>query len=244
MLKMVHYTLVSDLHCDANNGQPADFDTEWVIVAGDTANSVPQAVSVLNKYVQKGHRVFAVDGNHEHYGNHATGASLTTSTEQFYRTGRFDFGFAKMTQDIYLIGTNGWYPVQDEQHWRGYMLDGGRISVPGDYLTWMAAREAAYVGNCLRLLKPRQKAIVVTHTAPCEESLDPQYAGSEGNQYFYNPDMFSALYGYRNRIIAWHHGHTHASMSVEKHGVPIITNPRGYPGENENWKPLVLEAKL
>lgn len=241
---MIHYTLVSDLHVDANGEQPADFDTEWVIVAGDTSNSVEQSVNVLNKYVRKGHRVFAVDGNHEHYANLAAGRSVRSASDQFYQTGTFDFGFAKMSQEIVLIGTNGWYPVVDENHWTRYMLDGHRINAPGEYLNYLAKLEARYVMDALQLLKPWQRAIIVTHTAPCRESLDPKYEGSDGNPYFFNPQMDTALTIHKEKILKWHHGHTHQAMDVTHRSVNIVTNPRGYPRENPDWKPLVIELSI
>lgn len=195
---------------------------------------------MLNKWKRKGHIVFAVDGNHEHYGNLGTGRSQAETTEAFYR------GLEqKQTLDIdgyRLIGTNGWYEVEDERHWHGYMNDCRYTQITGPEMNRLAQREAEWMDAQLHNLPPNKRAIVVTHTAPCEESLDPKYAGSDGNVYYYNPLMTPLLGRYADRIAIWHHGHTHASVDVVKDGVRIVTNPRGYPSENPKWQPRVLEV--
>lgn len=237
----VEYTLVSDMHIDFPQPKtPYDQFKPLVIVAGDTSNSL-LGLKWLNKLKNKGFQVFAVDGNHEHYGNAVLGRTLPETEGQFY-TGIGQLEPVWLREDLVLIGVNGWYVVHDEPHWYGYMLDGRRANITAEEVNICAAVHAAYIDEQLSKLQPGQKAIVVTHTAPCYESLDPKYDGHDSNAYFVNPLMTPLLAKHVDRIHVWHHGHTHAPVDVVKDGVRIITNPRGYPGENPEWKPLALTA--
>ncbi len=55
-----------------------------------------------------------------------------------------------------------------------------------------------------------------------------------------NWDHVASKFNYlaRDRIAVWHHGHTHYRQHKTVNNVPVIINPRGYPGENPDWKPL------
>lgn len=234
-------TLVSDLHCDFPQPKTPPIETELVIVAGDTSNGL-HGLKMLNKWKRKGHDVFAVDGNHEHYSNVVQGRSQADTERQFY-AGLDAQPMHRMLGDShYLIGCNGWYEVEDERHWYGYMNDSRYSGIHASEMNRLAVRHADFVDHHLELMPLGRKALVVTHTAPCEASLDPQYLGSDGNVYYYNPLMTKVLKRHKDNIALWVHGHTHASVDVVVEGVRIVTNPRGYPGENPDWKPLVLEV--
>lgn len=70
------YSLISDMH--VNHPQlktPYELLEENVIVAGDTSNGL-DGLKFLHKIQKKGHNVYAVDGNHEHYRNVNQGRTI------------------------------------------------------------------------------------------------------------------------------------------------------------------------
>jgi len=82
------------------------------------------------------------------------------------------------------------------------------------------------------------KKVVVTHFLPSPKSIHPVYSGSPLNPYFCcNCENMMG-----SRVALWIHGHTHMSIDYHHEGTHVIANPRGYYGENKNFKgKLVLE---
>src|SRR3546814_17977738 len=77
LFRSFKYSLVSDLHLD--HPQPKTPPLEQnVIVAGDCGTGLV-GLQYLNKLKRKGHFVFAVDGNTEHYANVAPGRTVEMS---------------------------------------------------------------------------------------------------------------------------------------------------------------------
>ena len=235
------FSLISDMHL--NHPQlktPYDLLEENVVVAGDTADGL-LGLKFLNKLRRKGHKVFAVDGNHEHYGNVAQGRTLNETVDRF----RQDNVSREFFEGVPVVGVNGWYKVSDPLVWFNYMND-GRYSVGSD------AMEAAQAINGLALEEANQlryyldgldsPTIVVTHTAPSEDTLDPRFSGHSSNEYYHSPHMRQILSDYRDKILVWCHGHTHAFADKVVDGVRVVCNPRGYPRENPSWKPFTIEV--
>lgn len=244
------YSLSSDLHMDhahPHRLSVMDWDRN-IIIAGDLGNGLGN-FKFVEKLARKGHRVLACDGNHEHYANKRAGRSIRETEDRFYEmmatAGRMQAPTQpralRVSDGLYLIIVNGWYQVADAGHWKNYMSDGELVGCASE-VNDTAKRHADFVGEELVKLPHDSKAIVVTHTAPCEASLDPKYLGSEGNQYYWNPMMEHVLVTCADRILRWHHGHTHAAVNVRHAGVPIVTNPRGYPSEAGGWAPLPQSA--
>ena len=237
---MVKFSLLSDLHVDhPQKKTPYHLLEKNVIVAGDTANGL-HGMKFLNKLRNKGHNVFAIDGNHSHYANVSQKRTVPETIEAFRKENPNLWEF----DGIPVIGCNGWYFVSNARSWYGYMNDGPAII--GGYAENAAAKINCYanqdyefLGEQLELVK--DKCIIVTHTAPCLETLNPDYEGHYSNEWYYNPLMYRLLAKYKDKIHIWCHGHSHASADKEVCGVRIIANPRGYPGENPDWKPLSID---
>jgi len=69
--------------------------------------------------------------------------------------------------------------------------------------------------------------VVLTHHAPYTRGTsDPKFDDSE-QQCCYSTDL-SALFP---QIVAWAYGHTHYAHDAQVHGMRLVSNPLGYPGE-------------
>ena len=90
--------------------------------------------------------------------------------------------------------------------------------------------------------KDQEKVIVVTHMSPSEQSVHPKYKG----QFIMNGGYRSHLDEFildRPQIRGWVFGHQHDASDFMIGNTRVVSNPRGYPGEdNEGFNPdLVLE---
>lgn len=235
------FSLISDMHVDFPQLKtPYDKLEKLVVVAGDTANGL-EGLKFLQKLRNKGFEVVACDGNHEHYANLSQGRDIEETTA------RFREHFPSLVSDTEtgtpFVLRNGWYPVTFEATWRGMMNDSYRCNVYADEMNRRAIREAEYVKEALKTWRDlNYRGVVVTHTAPCEETLNPEFEGCISNEWYWNPEMRKLLAEYNDVILVWCHGHTHASNEATVDGVRVVCNPRGYPGENPGWEPLTIEV--
>lgn len=235
------FSLISDMHVDfPQQKTPYDLISKNVIVAGDTSNGLG-GLKFLNKLKNKGFEVFAVDGNHEHYSNANQGRTIDTTEVQFFagleqaQVRHVEF------ERLAIVGVNGWYPVTNEALWSNYMNDCRNCATNAMEVNAIAADQAAWLRGTLEALVG--KAIVVTHTAPCSDTLNPQYDGHFSNEWYWNPLMRQVLREYADKILVWCHGHTHRAADKVVDGVRVIANPRGYPRENPDWKPLTVTVE-
>jgi predicted phosphodiesterase len=237
---MKKYTLMSDLHMDMNSGSiPFDVLCDDIIIAGDTTNGL-MGTKYLKKLQRKGKNVYAVDGNHEHYNNRSTKRTMADTTNRFKES----FPSIHHLDDVSIICVNGWYQIADYAHWNGYMNDCYYMSSD---LPQFAAYDVnnqglddyTFIADTM-VANPDRKFIIVTHTSPCLETLDQNYVGDAGNQYYYNPLGYQIMEEFGSQILVWNHGHTHSYVDKMVCGVRVICNPRGYFGENPKWKPLTV----
>lgn len=245
-LHPLKYSLISDMHI--NHPQPKtpyDKLEEIVVVAGDTSNGL-DGLRFLQKLRNKGHTVIAVDGNHEHYSNVSQERTIAETTERFDE----EYPAYVVYDDVLFLSVNGWYVVDTPEHWFSYMNDGRYAVGPDAFeaakeVTQRAFIDEAFLRTALREAEVfGMKAVVTTHTAPSEDTLDPRYAGSFSNLWYYNPQMTEVMKDFKDTILVWNHGHTHAPADKMVNGVRVVANPRGYPGENKNWEPKTVEIDL
>lgn len=233
------YSLVSDLHLD--HPQPkTEYDKleKFVVIAGDCGNGLV-GLKFLNKLKNKGFDIFAIDGNHEHYSNSTQGRDLEETEAQFY-AGLYQPNVYPVAEGLTVLGVNGWYYVDDERQWLGWMND-GRYAGNAQQVNNKADRHVEWLDAKLSSLEG--KAVVVTHTAPCQETLNPVYDGHFSNDWYYNPRMGEVMSKHADKILVWNHGHTHAAADKIVGGVRVVCNPRGYPGENAEWEPLSVTVE-
>lgn len=208
-----------------------------VVVAGDCGNGLI-GLKFLNKLRNKGHEVFAVDGNHEHYSNLSGNREWIETEAKFVK----EFPHISEMEQTPIVLKNGWYFVESESHWYHYMNDARRGALTAATVNSLATGHCEFIRDALKQWKEKgRKGIVVTHTAPCTETLDPRFEGQYSNLYYYNPYMRELLEEYTDQIHVWCHGHTHAFADKIVEGVRVVCNPRGYPRENPNWEPFTIE---
>lgn len=234
------FSLISDMHIDFPQPKTPYYKLEEVVVvAGDTSNGL-EGLKFLQKLRNKGFDVYACDGNHEHYANISQGRTIEETTARF----REEYRSRNILKDgTPIILRNGWYPVTMEASWIHMMNDSSRCVVNAYQMNERSLKEAWYIKQELNAWKDYQlKGIVVTHTSPCQETLNPEFDGDISNEWYWNPAMRNLLTEYSEQILVWCHGHTHAKNEAVVDGVRIICNPRGYPGENPEWEPLTIEV--
>jgi UDP-2,3-diacylglucosamine pyrophosphatase LpxH len=211
---------------------------ENVIVAGDTSNGL-EGLKFLQKLKNKGFNVYACDGNHEHYRNISQKRDVHETTARF----REEHSRYHEDLDVPIVLCNGWYLVHDEPLWQGYMNDSRMCGISATDANTLAIRDSDFVRNILVEWRDTQrKGIVVTHTSPCQETLDKRFENHYSNEWYWNPLMRALLGEFNEQILVWCHGHTHSASEAVVDGVRVVCNPRGYPGENPNWKPLTIEV--
>jgi len=233
------FSLISDMHVDfPQKKTPYHLLEQNVIVAGDTANGL-EGLKFLDKLQRKGFNVLASPGNHEHYSNLARKRTAEETEARFRErypgSGHFD--------GVPVVLRNGWYLVTKETVWRECMNDSKRCVLTKEQVNNRAYNDYVNIHQTLQEWKDYQyKGVVVTHTAPCTETLDPKFEGFFSNEWYHNPWMRTLLTEFSEQILVWCHGHTHASNEAVVDGVRVVCNPRGYPGENPGWIPVTIEV--
>jgi len=233
------FSLISDMHL--NHPQlktPYDLLEKNVVVAGDTSDGL-EGLKFLQKLRAKDFTVAAVDGNHEHYANLSRGREWIETEASFVKDNPSDTEL----DGVPVVLKNGWYPVSDEHIWYHTMNDARYACLTEVTVNSIAIGHAKFIGQRLALWRNRgRKGVVVTHTAPCEDTLDPKFTGERSNEWYWNPYMRELIEEFSDQILVWCHGHTHSFADKIVGGVRVVCNPRGYPRENPNWKPFTVEV--
>ena len=101
----------------------------------------------------------------------------------------------------------------------------------------IAKSRTAYNWLAQELGKPFDgKTLVITHDAPVADYLSEEHAGHLAAAYA--NDWSDLLEG----AVFWIYGHTHVAANFNKNGCRLVSNPRGYPGENTGFVPdLIIE---
>lgn len=225
----------SDLHIEWTNyiGPKIDTSGDVIVLAGDIGNLID--TNWINSLTDK--PIIYVMGNHEYYSSTypdfkewlkpflndnihiLDNESITVDGVQFHCASLWTnfrdnpvvaFEAGRYINDFRRI--YGMSPMKMEsEHYKSV-----------DYLS-----ETVKVGD-----------VVVTHFAPCLQSVHPKYKDDSLNGYFVNDleDFVSKL-----NPKLWIHGHTHSSFDYTLDcGTRVICNPRGYRDENPEFNPNML----
>lgn len=231
-------SIYSDLHLEFGVGfEPPQCGADIAVLAGDIGKGV-RAVQWANDAFRC-HAVF-VAGNHEFYSGHI---DRTWAKMQAVAAPHLHLleNQAFVWQGVRFLGSTAWTdfslsgdPVTAAHVAQNEMNDYKRIRAgksyrklhPSDVIQrnrvaydWLAAElEKRFDG----------KTVVITHHAPLaslvgEDHLSAAYA----NEW---PELVS-------KADVWIFGHTHEAVDAVFFGCRVLSNPRGYPGEETGFSP-------
>ena len=235
--------IYSDLHREFARFEPALSDTDVVILAGD--------IDIKSRGVKWANEVFQcpviyVCGNHEYYGGHIghtlrkmkdaalphvhvleNEMLILNDTRFLVTTAWTDYS---ATGDVVAAKRVAWDSMNDFLMIRAD-LDYRRLR-PDDLV---AKSMRAHRWLTQELEKPFcGKTVVVTHHAPALDHVGDDHPGHLIAAYANN---WTELLG---KADLWVYGHTHVAADFSKEGCRVVSNPRGYPGQNTGFDPDLL----
>lgn len=231
--------ITSDIHVDLN--RPHDWSktqgADTIVIAGDISNSVVRFGLGLSDIAKAYENVLVVPGNHDFYDtrehNLEVPRAMALLKEQCFALPNvflLDYGNATI-DGITFIGNIGWYdlvgPPDTAFLWRKLMNDYRFIDLSGaDEVRRLAASCAQQIDE---RLAHAERAVVVTHMAPCVAAMNPEHLTNISPAYV-NTLMEPVMVKHASRIAAWVFGHTHEPVDMVHPGcgVPILSHPRGY----------------
>lgn len=237
--------LLSDLHLEFQDYQPHKGGYDVVVLAGDI-HTKGRGVAWARDHFKV--PVFYVPGNHEGYGGHwqrtiqkmqdaAAGSHVHILHHQ-----------ALVHEGVRFIGTTGWsqftlWPGRAQamqeagagrdhyspgaKDYRFIRTAGYRRITPADTARWATDAKNFLIDEVAR---PHDgPTIVVTHHAPSALSLREGRAvcaldATDANDW----DDVVAQSG----AAFWFHGHTHVAVDYMLGKTRVVSNPRGYPGQD------------
>lgn len=246
------------------------FDADAVVFAGDASNHVQQTCLWVEQLRKRYPRVVWVAGNHDFYNlgfnetrlRHAgepppphTVAEMVAYYRAWSQAHDVDFLHrdAVNINGINFLGATGWHdyvagaPVsQVDQIDAWYHIIRDRVIPWQGYAqpdhTQPALAGAQDVQSLKTLLEQATgPAVVITHHLPHRDLCwhrphDRAWTALHGS--FVNTSMESIR---DEKIKLWIYGHTHQRGSRSIQGQSYVCNARGYPGENDNWTPVVFD---
>ena len=232
--------IMSDLHLEFGGMKvpvlPDDKDT-ILILAGDI-----HVGAVADDFIQplltRFKDVIYVLGNHEFYHN-----DMEDVRDFWKNAGSYNHNlhvldpgmYVNDAQTLRIIGATLWTATNDPDM-NNYMNDFACIYLEGEVLTTAKTRELHLLDLDYiqaQLATPFEgTTIVVTHHAPVEACVTPNWKGHMLNKCFHS----NLDYVLEDNVIdLWVHGHMHDTIHTTLHGTEIYCNPRGYKGYGQNY---------
>jgi hypothetical protein len=231
--------VVSDLHAGFGAFEPPETDADVLVLAGDV--DVGLRGIELAKAWSRGRPVLYVAGNHEFYGEaiprHLRKMDEATagSTVHFMENREVEIGGVRflgctLWTDFELFGERAASAAAAQ----AVMNDFRKIRVEPGYRRLSPGDVMATHHHSLRWLTERLDApfagptVIVTHAAPGLRSVAPKHRADPVTAAFAS-DLEWLLDG---RAVLWIHGHTHFCCDYTVGGTRVVSNQRGYPGED------------
>ena len=254
--------LISDVHTEFNPKPlpPLPEGVDVLVLAGDIAVGDYGEMWARDLFEDKVKHIVYVGGNHEGYGYvindvHKVLRNLTVSNPNFH----FLENDTVTIDGINFVGATTWtnyevgnlgLPHLNMIHakqlndfrrvgWRD--PDGSiRMITPEDCLNENQKSKAYIFSEIARLGKAN--TVVVTHHAPTEKSIAPQFMGDSLNCCFAN--NWQNELGYHGPAL-WFHGHVHNEFDYMMGDTRVVCNPLGYPSERPTpfeWKIIEISS--
>jgi predicted phosphohydrolase len=231
--------LISDLHLEF---RPWEFPTtinqledRILVIAGDLCpitRNVKSYKQFLTTASKKYQHVIVIAGNHEYYGTTISNAEtkLKNMAAQFHNVHYLQCDSIILNNEIEFLGCTLWSNVESVEMWS--IQDGAHIKkfsleeyqkLHLEHVKWLQTE----------LAKPKKVSsrVVITHHLPSFECIHPKYHSYGSTNCFFASTLEHDLI---TSTDFWLHGHTHTGNQIKISNTFIISNPRGYPGENND----------
>jgi predicted phosphodiesterase len=251
--------ILSDLHFEVQPEIPLPIpDADVCVLAGDITAPLKAAVAWATDRISGHMPVVLVAGNHEFYDDSILGG-ISRGLKASHGAPRVHLleNDCVVIDGVRFVGSTLWtdYAVDASRTsdaardsdiaWAMRnaegLLNDHRVIARGDdsWRRWSPAdaREAhqtarMYIESVLKV-PHAGPTVVVTHHAPHPRSISPRFQGSPLNPAFAS-DLTSVMV--RHKPDLWIHGHVHHSVTYEVDDTLVVCNPRGYGGENGDFR--------
>lgn len=249
---MTKLHILSDLHVDFDLFTLPDVERDVLVIAGDTSEGL--LGTCLAREWSKFQPVVMVAGNHEFYGQEwpgqidrmkevAAGSQLhVLENEQLVIAGvRFlgctlwtDFALFGIGMEVVsmLVAAHGMSDYYRIKH-TGHPLDPQRVRIAHDVsVAWLKSQLAQPFDG---------PTVVISHHAPSAAMLNPYFRPTNP----LNPAFASnldRLFG--PHVDLWISGHTHYNAQRVINGTRLISNCRGYPGDEDTQVEIPFDPGL
>lgn len=238
--------LLSDLHNEFDVYHPEKVDADVVLLAGD--------IDIKARALDWAREAFDVPvlycaGNHEYYKGHLQKTQLRMREASCDRVrfmeceelvlGGVRFLVATMWTDFTASGNvplavfqakdtmNDFKHIRTEDYRR--LRPDDMMLMSSKTRDWLRARlDTPFDGP----------TVVMTHHAPTLKSLDGSGRPASHLDAAYANRWEDLMGG--DRVALWVHGHTHFPVDYDVAGTRVVSNPRGYPGEETGFDPAMV----
>lgn len=261
----VYLHLFSDIHLEFSPKQefslppPRQSGIHFALLPGDIGHPTkPEYKQFLERTRKDYDHVIVSIGNHEYYarqGSHHTPVDIVLQTARRIAKEtdcilleRDTFTFEHHEQRVTFLGCTLWSDIENFYYeakqglndfrniYIGETAPHGRENTsdfltPAMYHDWHK-RDVAWLQQEIETRK--EPLIILTHHCPSKEIISPAYRNHP-----LNPCFSSNLdHLFTNNIKLWVCGHSHRPMQTYINNIPCGLNPRGYPGETQDFKPM------
>lgn len=185
--------------------------------------------------------VVVISGNHEEYGTmHGTWHAKAERLKQeqgLYNLHILENSFIDL-DGVHFIGATLWTDMN--KHSPFAIMDSTRAMNDFQYIkkltpnVWLREHQRSrdYIKHALDN-SAEKKCVVVTHHAPCYNSISQHYRASSSSAYYWS-DLTDLMFD-RGNLPLWVHGHTHNVSDYEIDKTRVVCYPVGYENFNPNF---------
>lgn len=241
---------ISDLHLEFYKQEIilTDFVTPCapnLAILGDLGYpSNDNFTSFLRQASDNYQKIFFISGNHEFYNSimNETNNEIIRICKTFSNVYYLDNDEHVLDDNTVILGTTLWTDIPiskrskvknslndylkifvQEQHYRTNITPEFTTTLHHTAVKWLENKINKYYNK---------EIIILTHHLPSFKLIHSKYEGKDIN-YAFASDL-DYLMENNGNIKYWLCGHTHDCMKIKINNCICITNPLGYPGENEH----------
>jgi predicted phosphodiesterase len=237
---LIKLHVLSDLHNEFSPYQPTSNAFDLVILGGDI-DVKARGVTWANEVFEC--QVIYICGNHEFYGSHIDHTLRKMKEAAFPNVHVLENETFIWNHTRFLCATG----------WTDFSSTGNVVAATQTAWDWMNDFRVIRTGENYRRLRPSDlisrnhasfawlakaldepfdgRTVVVTHHAPIPEVAGDKHEGHLSAAYS------NSWHGLLDKADVWIFGHTHRAVDITLDGCRVVSNPRGYPGEQTGFDP-------